>query len=629
MQEVQKLSNNLKIPIARIGIWEHPLYRYVAFTQKDFDDIKHNFKERSWGFDPYLRYGHARYEGASDGEPATAFMRDIQQEGDVLFGIFDPVDENVVREIKEGRYRYASAEVTRNAPGKRLGGPKNIGSILTAVALTNAPFVPDLPENQVLSSNPSDEHFFVLNQKETSMPEENDKTILQQLSQGVSQILDFLKGSALTKGEGEARHGEGMDNLGGAPAMPELPIAQVFSTFKKAEDEEDEAHSQRLSQVYEQMFSVYAAAGKEEQFSQDWEQVCSTASGLGEDFAPVAQVFTASPATSTPVYKNGKLVKGRPNQDGGSGTKVGIPSQHLSQTQDQVQEESLKKDVAEDQKCSQGESSSELNGTADNAGAEVQEQTLTASPAAPSAVYENGEKVKGQDDSQHLSANGGLATEYRPMPPYNPLGPTAFAVQALSQCAAKAAEAEQTKSEQLSQSAAGNQPASHQEGTNMPEVNEQFQEQLQAMEQKLSQALATFETEKAALVEKNKKLEEQLSTANGQLTNLTSAASQAAMETAELKLSQRAATMKSEGIPPVLVDEAVKTIREAGFQQKLSMGGAEASLEDTLLGLLSKLPAENRVDLSQVGAKQNLSQNAAQDNETFVYEGVIKERMGE
>jgi uncharacterized coiled-coil protein SlyX len=158
----------------------------------------------------------------------------------------------------------------------------------------------------------------------------------------------------------------------------------------------------------------------------------------------------------------------------------------------------------------------------------------------------------------------------------------------------------------------------------MPEVNDQFENRLGALEQKLSTALTVIEAQSKEKAD----LEAKLAGAEQKLSQLAEKAAESAVESYELKLSQRAEAAKRNRIPPVLVDEVVDVVRNAGFEQKLSMGGNEAGLADLLFGLLDKLPEENRVNFNQLGAKQVLSQNAM-TGDAFAYDVIIKERLGQ
>ena len=162
----QNFSNTprpmLKIPVAKLGSWVHTVYKKVEFTQRDFDDMIRNFKNDVLGFPPYCRYGHSKYPNSVDAEPSVGEVKDLIQEGDVLYSIVEPNNDETVEEIRTKKYRFSSPELTRNFIDKNTG--KNLGTVLTAISLTNAPFLPNLPDNQVLSINcPDSKDFFVLN----------------------------------------------------------------------------------------------------------------------------------------------------------------------------------------------------------------------------------------------------------------------------------------------------------------------------------------------------------------------------------------------------------------------------------------------------------------------------------
>ena len=551
------LSNTLQIPIARLGAWEHPVYRYVVFTQKDFDEIKRNFESNEAGFEPYLRYGHSRYPGATDGEPATAFLKNVVQVNDVLYGQFEAVDPTVVREIKDGKYRYSSAELTRNAHSKRMG-KGGIGTLLTAVALTNAPFVPGLPQNQVLSDSPGDIHFFVLNQKEHSMPQEETSSVLQKLSTGVDRLLQFF-------------------------------------SIKNEEE-------------------------------------------------PQEQQLTASPHSESPVYVNGKPTYPQEEKNS-SGTKP-MAEEEMSYGKAPAEEKMAAGEMCEE--CNKPKSECGCEAYANSPDQMVEkdpkknvqmEEKHTASAAAPSALYKNGELVKGSDLG-HLSVNqvqmamsndnGSETKDFRPMPPHHAAGAVAHVVMGLSQ--GSGASSVSSAGEQLSSNAAGVETPSavqtQEEGTSMPEMNEQLLARMAELEQKFSQTVSALEAEKASLQGKLEETQVSLEAANQQLSNMAAEVAVSTTEAAELKLSQKAEALKAEGIPPVLVDEALAAVKAAGLNQKLSMGGNEAALADVMFDLLAKLPAENRVNFAQVGVKQVLSSGDVAGN-SFAYDTILKERMGQ
>lgn len=152
----------LKIPVARLGRWAHPKHKVIEFTQTDFDQLKTNFSKMITGFPPYLRYGHSRFPNAVDAEASIGEIKELVQDGNVLYSINEPNNNEVIEEVRGKQYRFASPEIFRNFMDKATG--QNVGTTLIALALTNAPFLPDLPENQALSMDCSDlEDYFVLN----------------------------------------------------------------------------------------------------------------------------------------------------------------------------------------------------------------------------------------------------------------------------------------------------------------------------------------------------------------------------------------------------------------------------------------------------------------------------------
>ncbi|MEW6423169.1 MAG: phage protease [Bacillota bacterium] len=149
-KEYRLAEGRLKIPFFRLGKWRHPRYGLVEGTQQMFDQIKANFKRRVLGRDPFVRIGHERDDATvyAAGE-AKGWVKDIVQEGDVLYAIAEPTDEQIAEAIKNKRYRYASAEIEPNYLDKETG--LRVGAVLSAVALTNEPFLTRLPDAMALA----------------------------------------------------------------------------------------------------------------------------------------------------------------------------------------------------------------------------------------------------------------------------------------------------------------------------------------------------------------------------------------------------------------------------------------------------------------------------------------------
>jgi hypothetical protein len=164
----------IKAPVARLGKWKHDAYGKVEFSQQDFDDMTNNWKNNAAGFEPPLYLGHPRNDKAWSGAPAVGFLKKMVQEGDTLFGLYEPVDQGAFEDVKQGKYRYASSEVYRNAKDKETGA--TIGTLLTAHALTNEPYLTKLPRVEVTDklelSNPNDTTRFVFSQESTTCTKE-------------------------------------------------------------------------------------------------------------------------------------------------------------------------------------------------------------------------------------------------------------------------------------------------------------------------------------------------------------------------------------------------------------------------------------------------------------------------
>jgi hypothetical protein len=150
------MITTLRIPIARLGRWYHPVYKndkgepVVEFNQADFDSMKNAFRNDDRGYEPYLTYGHVKAlydKTTNDGFPIEGYLTKMEQVDDVLYGEFTPTNPKVVELVKDGKYRYASGEFIRGLPSKANGDRVRV--FLKGVALTNTPFVPNLPLNAV------------------------------------------------------------------------------------------------------------------------------------------------------------------------------------------------------------------------------------------------------------------------------------------------------------------------------------------------------------------------------------------------------------------------------------------------------------------------------------------------
>jgi hypothetical protein len=139
----------VRIPIAKVCSYKHPVYGEVVFTEKDLSELKANLDKRVLGFEPPLFLGHPINDGTIEGHPAEGFFSHYEEQDGILFGFFEIVEEETYNSVDKGRYRYSSGEFVRNYQDKNSG--EDVGLVFIGMALTNRPFIPDLPRNEALS----------------------------------------------------------------------------------------------------------------------------------------------------------------------------------------------------------------------------------------------------------------------------------------------------------------------------------------------------------------------------------------------------------------------------------------------------------------------------------------------
>lgn len=146
------MTKLIKLPVCKVGSFFDEYHGIISFKPSDLDALERNFRKKIRGYEPYARYGHnEKGAGIWDGERAQGHMVDAVREGDVLFGLFTPTNEDVVGEVEREEYRYASPEIIRGARSRDTN--EEIGLVLKGVALTNSPNIPNLPRNTVIQTD--------------------------------------------------------------------------------------------------------------------------------------------------------------------------------------------------------------------------------------------------------------------------------------------------------------------------------------------------------------------------------------------------------------------------------------------------------------------------------------------
>jgi len=180
----------LKIPFFRLGTWKHPAYGDLKITQNTFDQILANFKSNVLGRPPFIRIGHDKNNNQTFGyAPAEGWVSNLKQEGDILFAEVEPTSSDAEENIRSKRYRFSSAEYNPKGVDRETG--KSVGALLSAIALTNEPFLTKLPEATLLADAPD---MVYLDYSETkgdtkNMSDTEVKSMLQKLSDGMNSLM--------------------------------------------------------------------------------------------------------------------------------------------------------------------------------------------------------------------------------------------------------------------------------------------------------------------------------------------------------------------------------------------------------------------------------------------------------
>ncbi|MEW6424984.1 MAG: phage protease [Bacillota bacterium] len=190
--EDQKLAE-LKIPFFRLGNWKHPVYGEITGDQATFDSFIKNFRENVLGRPIFVRLGHDKGLPTFGAAPAEAWVRELRQEGDTLYAIAEPTTPDIVDAVRNRRYRFASAEYDPLYINKETG--ELAGPTLTAIALTNEPFLTRLPENVVLA-DPPDQIYLDCEEASDEMDKkllEENNSLLKKLSDGLTRFFENFK----------------------------------------------------------------------------------------------------------------------------------------------------------------------------------------------------------------------------------------------------------------------------------------------------------------------------------------------------------------------------------------------------------------------------------------------------
>ena len=149
-------AGKVRVPLAVTGTWVRGASKF-SITPQDLESIVRNFRERQNG-EINVDYDHAsEMPEVAAGGPIPSAGRivgidppEAQGRRTFLWGWFEPT-ERARTLISNHEYRYISPAIDWGAKNKRTGKPQ--GATLTSVALTNRPFLEEMP--QIRLSDPA------------------------------------------------------------------------------------------------------------------------------------------------------------------------------------------------------------------------------------------------------------------------------------------------------------------------------------------------------------------------------------------------------------------------------------------------------------------------------------------
>jgi phage I-like protein len=147
--QTEGASGKVRIPLAVTGTWVRGSNKF-SITPDDLESIVRNFRERQNG-EINVDYDHAsEMPEVAAGGPIPSAGRivgidppEAQGRRTFLWGWFEPT-ERARTLVKNREYRYISPAIDWGAKNKRTGKPQ--GATLTSVALTNRPFLEEMPQ---------------------------------------------------------------------------------------------------------------------------------------------------------------------------------------------------------------------------------------------------------------------------------------------------------------------------------------------------------------------------------------------------------------------------------------------------------------------------------------------------
>lgn len=139
------------------GVFHHPVYGKLDFREPFFQTVKQNFDSRVRKIEPFIDFRHENGE-------AAGWIKELEiRPGDGMFAKIEWTDIGY-NAVKRQHFRYFSPEFGKYTSESTK---QTFDNVLNAVALTNIPFLKDLPDVRL-------EEFIALSEEEYEDEEEEN-----------------------------------------------------------------------------------------------------------------------------------------------------------------------------------------------------------------------------------------------------------------------------------------------------------------------------------------------------------------------------------------------------------------------------------------------------------------------
>ncbi|GMB00916.1 phage protease [Pelosinus sp. IPA-1] len=302
----------LKIPFFRLGTWKHPAYGDIKATQTFLSEMMDNFKKNVLGREVFIRIGHDKGSGETfGGAEAKGWVKELKQEGDVIYAFTEPATPEDEKLVKDKRYKFASAEYNENYTDRESG--KKVGPVLLAIALTNEPFLTKLPEAIVLAEQPD---LFIMDYQLLSEDKggKEKMDILEMLKKLSETVTGFVTGQQKTN-----------EDTTKALAEMKVKLEEAQAINIKLSAAADNSESERKLAVVESQVKDMVAEGIPPVMVEQWKQLAVSEAGSSTIKLADGKEMTQADSMKAMLLampKENRIQLGQKGQQGGDPTEA-------------------------------------------------------------------------------------------------------------------------------------------------------------------------------------------------------------------------------------------------------------------------------------------------------------------